>query len=170
MKNVVRWVAAPMAVAVAVLGGCSSGPDPEPSPTETGTATVEPTPEPEPTATDDPGPEATPDDDTHIDIVDTPGSLPDFVGALTDSEVTSFERVDGAWVAEGTVTNPTDSTVIYRIYASAMGDGGSTTRGTVQVDVPDVGAGETAGWSATFPLQDEGLTLVLRVERGPAQG
>src|SRR5690606_21720299 len=47
---------------------------------------------------------------------------------------------------------------------------GTTTRGVVQVDVPDVPAGGSASWNAGLPIDDDGLSVVLRVERAAAEG
>lgn len=81
----------------------------------------------------------------------------------------SFEKEGGVWLARGTVTNRGTEAAVYRIYASAMGDGGAQTRGVVQVDVPAVAAGESAEWQAELPLADAELELVLRVERAAAE-
>jgi len=96
-------------------------------------------------------------------ITDQPGSQEGYVGALEDATVTSCERDGADWVAQGTVTNPIDEVQNYRLYVSALSD--DDTRGIVQVDVPDVDGGATAEWKASFPLDDEKLECVLRVER-----
>lgn len=101
-----------------------------------------------------------------LDIVDQPGSVEGYAGALEDSQVTTCETQDGRLVVEGTVTNPLDSAQDYRIYVSAMA--GSDTRGLVQHDVTDVGPGSTADWAVTIDLSDPGLACVLRVERFPS--
>ena len=103
----------------------------------------------------------------HVQVSHAPGSLAGFTGARGDAEVSSFAKGPEGWLARGTVTNPEAGTVDYRLCVSATD--GATTRGLVQVDVAGVAAGESAGWEARFPLEDEELRLVLRVERAPAQ-
>lgn len=162
-----KMVGAAMAAALAVaLAGCSASDAPEAPSEAPAEVTAAPSGDPvTPSAPEGEEKESAIDDSSHIDVVDAPGSLPDFEGALADAHVDSFERADGGWRAEGTVSNPSEAGVAYRIYASAMGTEGQDTRGIVQVDVTDVGPGETAAWTATFPLDDEDLQLVLRVER-----
>ncbi len=135
MKRLAGALAA-AAIAVA-LAGC--GADVTPAPTGTGS----------------------PSDVT--DITDQPGSVEGYVGALEDAETTRCERDGSNWIASGTVTNPLDEVQSYRLYVSAMD--GSDTRGVVQVDVPEVAGGDSAEWTAEFPLPDDDLTCVLRVER-----
>lgn len=149
-------------VAGVVLAGCTPIPQGEPS-APPSSASVPASDEGDPTS--GPTSEPTPDLDAHLDVTDTPGTLPDFVGALVDAEVVSFEQADGAWRAEGTVTNSSQAAAVYRVYASAMADGGTSTRGVVQIDVPALAPGETAVWDTEFPLVEDDLTLVLRVER-----
>lgn len=96
-------------------------------------------------------------------ITDQPGSQEGYVGALEDAKLTSCERDGANWVAQGTVTNPIDKVQSYRLYVSALSD--DDTRGIIQVDVPKVAGGATAEWKASFPLDDEKLECVLRVER-----
>lgn len=98
-----------------------------------------------------------------VEIIDQPGSVDGYVGALDDSELTVCEQQGDALHVEGTVTNPESDAQDYRIYVSAMD--GNETRGLVQVDVPDVASGGTANWSTDFDLSDSELTCVLRVER-----
>lgn len=100
-----------------------------------------------------------------VDIVDQPGSVDGYVGALDDSEVTRCESQDGQLRVEGTLTNPEAAAQDYRIYVSAMA--GSDTRGLVQHDVVDVSPGATSEWSVDLDLSDADLTCVLRVERFP---
>lgn len=171
MTGASRWTGAAVLVLAMTLGGCGDSSDPGPAPGPDDATTAAPAPDPEePEGLPEPGPEPSTAPESHVDIEDTPGSLEGFVGALADADVTSFEPRDGEWLAEGTVTNPTESTVLYRIYVSAMGEGGTTTRGVVQVDVPDVPAGGSASWSAGLPIDDDGLSVVLRVERAAAEG
>src|SRR5690554_2087272 len=150
MRNALR-ASVTLAVVAGVLAGCTSNPQDSP-------ATVEPAPAQSVTAPSSSAAEPTPDADAHVDVDDTPGSLEGLVGALEDSRVESFEREDGSWLAQGSVSNTSDESVDYRIYASAMGDGGASTRGVVQVDVAGVAAGKTVEWEAAFPLEDEELT------------
>lgn len=140
-------------IAALVFSGCTSNDD---DPEEA---------DPSATETVDEG-----DDDTtsgssssHIDIDEIPGSLEDFVGAHEDATTDACEAGGSGWIAEGTVTNPTDDAQSYRIYVSARADG--NTVGLVQVDVDDVPAGESGTWEADFDLDEDGLDCLLRVER-----
>jgi hypothetical protein len=123
----------------------------------------EPTPTPTPTAqgsTEDPG---------VTDIEDAPGSGENLEGALADSEVTTCERTDDTWTVDGTVTNPTEGTVDYRIYVSLL-NGANDTRGLQQVNVDAVEAGATSEWESSIPIAEDDLTCVLRVERYAVAG
>jgi len=126
---------------VAALAGCTAT-DPEPTPTPTDAAV-------EPGVTD---------------IEDAPGTGEDLVGAAADAITEACERDGDEWVARGTVTNPTDGEVDYRIYVSLL-NSANDTRGLQQVDVEDLGAGDTADWESRLELADEDLSCVLRVER-----
>ncbi|MFT4051269.1 MAG: hypothetical protein QM677_03355 [Microbacterium sp.] len=97
------------------------------------------------------------------EITDQPGSVEGYVGALGDAEVVTCAREGGDWVVAGTVTNPLDEVQSYRIYVTVRDD--DDTRGIIQVDVPDVEGEASAEWTASFPLDDESLECVLRVER-----
>ena len=130
-----------------VLTGCTSSDDAKPKPTPSATETE--------SAETSPG---------ITEITDPPGSGENLVGALSDSSVTTCELQDGAWNVVGSVTNPTDGPVDYRIYVSLLNPE-SDTRALKQVDVPDVESGGTADWQTSIALADEGLTCVLRVER-----
>jgi hypothetical protein len=139
-----RTIAAAAAVIVAVgfLAGCT-GPTPEPTPTGTTKATVSP---------------------GVTDITHAPGSGPGLVGAASDAKTASCKQDGSSWVATGTVKNPTDKTVDYRIYVSLL-NGANDTRGVQEVDVADVAAGATADWKSSIKVPDKDLTCVLRVER-----
>lgn len=101
--------------------------------------------------------------DTVVQITDTPGSVDGFTGASQDAEVTTCESVGSIWVAEGTVTNPTDQEQTYRVYVGFTKN--RDTRGLVQVDVASVAAGESESFTAEAELSDTDLSCVLRVER-----
>lgn len=103
-------------------------------------------------------------DSTYVDITDQQGALEDFVGALEDATVEKCEAGGDGWLSEGTVTNPTDDTLSYRIYVAFNEN--RDTRGLTQVDLANVAAGETVPWSVEAPIGGDNLTCVLRVERG----
>jgi hypothetical protein len=120
---------------------------------------AEPTPSPTPTA------EATEPATAGVtDVQDVPGSGEGFTGALSDLTITTCERGDDGWTVEGTVQNPTEGLVTYRLYMSLL-TGGSDTRALQQVDVGPVEAAAGAEWSMTIPVEEDGLTCVPRVER-----
>lgn len=133
--------------AATLLGGLVTGctaTDAEPTPTPTATADVQ-----EPGVTD---------------IVDAPGSGEGLVGAAADATTDTCESSGDAWVASGTVTNPTEVAVDYRIYVSLL-NGANDTRGLQQVDVTAVEPGATGTWESSIAVADDDLTCVLRVER-----
>ena len=142
-----RWTTTLAVGALALaLTGCTSQ-DAEPSPSPTPTA------------------EATEQASAGItDVQDVPGSGEGFTGALSDLTITTCERGDGGWTVDGTVQNPSEGPVTYRLYMSLL-SGGSDTRALQQVDVGPVEAGEGADWSMTIPVEEDGLTCVPRVER-----
>lgn len=98
------------------------------------------------------------------DITDTPGSGTGLVGALADSKVSACALTDGSWNVTGSVTNPTEKTVSYRIYVSLL-DGAGGTRALQQVDVNKVKTTVTTEWKTSIPTKEDGLNCVLRVER-----
>jgi hypothetical protein len=144
------WWTTTLAVGALALAltGCTAQ-DAEPSPTPTSTPTAEAT---EPASAG------------ITDVQDVPGSGEDFTGALSDLMIATCERGDGGWTVGGTVQNPTDGAVSYRLYMSLL-TGGSDTRALQQVDVGPVAAGAGADWSMTIPVEEDGLTCVPRVER-----
>ena len=136
------------AAALMVLAGCTGqSDDAKPNPSDS----------PSPSASETTQPGIT-------DITDTPGSGEGLVGALADSTVSTCALADGAWNVVGSVKNPTEDTADYRIYVSLLSAAGDT-RALQQVDVDGVDAGDSADWSTTIPVADDGLSCVLRVER-----
>lgn len=128
-----------------LLAGCTADDGaPTPDPTASGSAEAQ-----EPGVTD---------------ITDAPGSGEGLVGAAGDAVTETCELSDGAWVATGTVTNPTDAAADYRIYVSLL-NGSNDTRGLQQVNVDGVEPGGTADWESSIAVADDDLTCVLRVER-----
>lgn len=126
-----------------LMTGCTAT-ETEPTPTPTASAQVQ-----EPGVTD---------------IVDAPGSGEGLVGAAVDATTDSCEPSGDGWAVSGTVTNPTEAPVDYRIYVSLL-DGANDTRGLQQVDVTAVEPGATSTWESRIAVADEDLTCVLRVER-----
>ncbi|MFA7498832.1 MAG: hypothetical protein WCY76_09100 [Leucobacter sp.] len=98
-----------------------------------------------------------------VDIADQPGSVDGFAGALEDVVVETCEAQGAGWFASGTVTNPTDTAQSYRLYVAFSEN--RDTIGLVQVDVPEVAAGESATWDAEAQVAGEGIDCALRVER-----
>jgi hypothetical protein len=143
-----------------LLAGCSGGGDP----VET-TTIVAPTSAPtaSPSATDaplEPG-------NVYVDTVNSQAEG-EFVGAATDVTEQSCDAGDGTWVGSGTLTNPTDEAVDYRVWVAFIGPDGDTV-GLVQSNADGVEGGESGGYSASMPYTEEdALTCVLRVERRAA--
>ncbi len=137
-------------VGALVLAGCTpSEPEPSESPSASPSASAEASP-------------------GITDVTDAPGSGEGFVGALADTPVETCEPADGGWRVAGTVTNPTEDPVDYRIYVSLLGADGADTRALTQVDVDGVEPATPTEWSTDIPLDEQGLACVLRVERYPA--
>lgn len=119
---------------------------------------------PEPTETPTPSTLAESLEPGVTDITDAPGSGEGLVGAAADAVTDTCEASGEGWATTGTVTNPTDAAVDYRIYVSLL-NGANDTRGLQQVDVVDVAPGATSIWESLIAVPDDDLTCVLRVER-----
>jgi hypothetical protein len=96
----------------------------------------------------------------------TPGTLKHYEGARSDVHDTTCTAEDGAWSAEGKVTNSAPAAARYRIYVSFLS--GDTTVGIAETAAGPVRAGATADWSARVKAHDAGLRCILRVERADA--
>lgn len=103
-----------------------------------------------------------------VQITDQQGSVEGFVGASDDAELDRCEAANDGWLAEGTVTNPTEVAQAYRIYVAFNKN--RDTQGLVQVDLESVAAGESASWKAEAPISGQKLQCILRVERFAPQG
>lgn len=89
----------------------------------------------------------------------------EFVGAATDVVSSSCAGDGGVWVGAGTVGNPTEEDVNYRVWVSFIDSDGETI-GLVQSNVDGVAPNETGEYAASMPYSDPGeLSCVLRVER-----
>jgi hypothetical protein len=100
-----------------------------------------------------------------LDVRVAPGTADDgFTGARDDVTDLTCENLDGTWLTSGTVTNPTEGVVDYRIYSSLL-DGQRRTLGVHQVDVTGVAPGEALPWEGSMRLDAADLRCVLRVER-----
>lgn len=98
-----------------------------------------------------------------IDIINQPGNG-EFEGALADADVLECATNAGRWSATGTVTNPTNTTVDYRIYVSFLDTTGDTLA-LIETHIDELDPASTADWSAGFPSAASDLRCVLRVER-----
>ena len=97
-----------------------------------------------------------------------PGTSEDgFTGAREDVEGLDCRAGSDGWAFSGTVTNPTDEPVDYRVYV-ALVDDAEQVRQVAQVDVDGVGPGERRPWEGAAAVDDADLRCVLRVERAPA--
>lgn len=140
---------ATIAVLALALVGCTPDDGPEPNPSPSATESTDAAEEQTPGITD---------------VQDTPGSGEGLTGALVDTTTTTCERGDEGWTVAGTVTNPAEGAVNYRIYVSLLTED-QDTRALQQVNVDGVEPGATADWSASIPLEEDDLSCVLRVER-----
>lgn len=93
----------------------------------------------------------------------TPGTLADFVGAKADVHDTTCKQHGGSWEADGVVSNPTDSSVRYRIYVSFLS--GDTTVGLAEANLGKVGPSKSAHWQQSVKVASDNLRCILRVER-----
>lgn len=141
-------VAAALAVAAT---GCSSD-DTEASPDTSAPAE---------TTTTAPKPPA------EIRVFVAPGTAEGFEGARKDVTAENCTRSDTGWLTDGTLVNPTDTVVSYRVYTS-FNDPSGELRALVQTDVNDVAPGAEGSWLNQVEVTDDNLTCVLRVERTPA--
>lgn len=134
-----------------LLAGCTTAPDSDPK-------------EPEKT----PAAPAAEEPKAENDFTVQPGTAGDeYVGALQDVIVGTCDSSDGGTKIAGTVTNPTEGSVDYRIYVSIMSDG--DTLGIVQSDVADLAGGDTAEWEKDAAAGAPDATCVLRVERASGE-
>ena len=116
-----------------------------------------------------------PDDDTTATTADEgtvtqtsdPPRTEGFVGARVDVTGLACEGGDDGWTVSGTVTNPTEAAVDYRIFTSFLDDA-QATAGLLQTDVTGVPAGGAQEWSGELPVTGSDLQCVLRVERTEA--
>ena len=93
----------------------------------------------------------------------TPGTLTNFVGAKHDVHDTKCTHDSASWSTDGKVTNPTATTVRYRIYVSFLN--GDTTVALAEVNVGKVGTKKTQDWHQGVKVSGKDLRCVLRVER-----
>ena len=154
-------VAAASVAGALLLAGCSGGD----GPTVTATVVV-------PThATGGPSPSATHTpleaSDVYVDTVNSQAEG-DFQGAASDVTAQSCEASEGTWLGSGTLTNPTDATVDYRVWVAFLNPSGDTV-GLVQSNADGVKPGKTGEYAAAMPyVGADALTCVLRVERRAA--
>lgn len=87
-----------------------------------------------------------------------------FEGALLDISDHTCAQVADGWRVTGTATNPTGSSVDYRIYISLL-NGVSTTRALVETQVLNVASGGAGDFDTVIAMPDDDLRCVLRVER-----
>jgi len=104
---------------------------------------------------------------TVIDVTVNPGTAEGFDGARADVNDLGCDLSQGRWSVAGSVTNPLQGPVNYRIYTAFL-DSDRKTVGLLQIDVEDVEAGVTRRWSGSIDVSTPDLTCVLRVERTPA--
>jgi len=102
-----------------------------------------------------------------IRVFVAPGTAEGFEGARDDVTVENCIQTGSAWVTEGTLVNPTDTPVSYRVYTS-FNDPSGELRALLQTDVNDVTPGAEGAWLNQVESADDNLTCVLRVERTPA--
>jgi hypothetical protein len=101
-------------------------------------------------------------------VADAPATS-NYVGARKDVSDLTCEQDGGKWKVGGTVTNPSDAPVNYRIYTSFLDDSNET-RGLLQTDIGGVAPGEEREWSGELELDADDLTCGLRVERTGIDG
>lgn len=140
-----------------VLSACSGG-DPE--------VVISPTTPDASLTPGQPSPTYTPAEpsDVYVNTTDSQG-VGEYVGAAMDVIASTCEADGATWVGSGTVQNPTEGDVNYRVWVAFV-DGDNETVGLVQANVDGLGAGDTGDYTTSMPYTDAGaLTCVLRVER-----
>jgi hypothetical protein len=98
-----------------------------------------------------------------------PPRTANYVGARKDVTNLSCKQDGQLWRVSGTVTNPTDAPVDYRIFTSFL-DSSNETRGLLQTDVAGVAPAEARDWSGEIELDAADLICGLRVERTGVNG
>jgi hypothetical protein len=98
-----------------------------------------------------------------IEVATQPGSG-DFVGAREDVTAVTCEQSDGVWRAAGTATNPTDTSVNYRIYVSYLDPAGETLA-LIEHDIDGAEPSVAGEWSTEFTSDVAEMQCILRVER-----
>lgn len=93
-----------------------------------------------------------------------PGTTEGFEGAWADVTAQGCARTDAGWVTSGTLVNPTEASVNYRVYTS-FNDPTGGLRALLQTDVNDVAPGAEASWLNVTESADGVLSCVLRIER-----
>lgn len=145
MRYPVRvMVAATAITATVVLAGC--------------TEPVEPTPVPSVSNGADAAQES------FVEVNDPPGSLEGAADGLDDISVARCEREGDVWQVAGSVTNPTESEVEYRIYMSLIGDDNRSVA-LQQLDIDTAAPGVSIEWQMTVPVGGNALRCFPRVER-----
>jgi hypothetical protein len=116
-----------------------------------------------------PTPHHTPLDPGNVFVdVDNSQGEGEFVGALMDVVTSSCEGDGEVWVGSGTLSNPTDSEVDYRVWVAFIDHEGETV-GLVQDNVEGVASLESGDYTVSMPYtEDSMLSCVLRVERRAA--
>jgi hypothetical protein len=98
-----------------------------------------------------------------VDVVNQPGSG-DFEGAVGDVDGQTCAVAGGRWTSAGSLRNPTDAVVDYRVYVSFLDRAGETLA-LIERDLDHVMAGDSQAWSVVFDTSVADVRCVLRVER-----
>lgn len=98
-----------------------------------------------------------------IAIRDQPGDG-EFDGAKADITESDCSVAGGVWTYSGTVTNPTDDDVEYRIFVAFL-DQANDTLALIQAENSLLAAAESAEFAVEFTATATGLSCVPRVER-----
>lgn len=100
----------------------------------------------------------------YVDVDNSQGEG-DYVGALTDMVASSCAGDGGVLYGSGTVKNPSDVTVNYRIWVSFIDSDGETI-GLVQDNVDGIDPGQQGDFATQMPYTgSDAVTCVYRVER-----
>ena len=158
MKRIISGVAG-VAVACALLAGCSSNKTPSASSSTTTSSGSGST-----TTTSGSGhgsTTTTPHGTTTVPVATTIPYNP-ALNARTDVTTSGCTPVLGAWELKGTVKNSASKTRTYQIVVDWITQPGDTVLDTKIVNVPNVASGQSVPWNATGASGDKNLACVVR--------
>lgn len=102
--------------------------------------------------------------ESFVDISDPPGSAEGADDGHDDIDVTRCEQNGDSWQITGTITNPGEGNVGYRIYMSLI-DADNRSIALQQLSIDAAEPGVNTDWDMNIPVDDDELRCYPRVER-----